>query len=99
MKEIAKKISAVLRVVFGYGIMICLFAGGLTFFGYLVALCVGGDAAQTICTFIYKSFFPVIIKASTILVLLGLVVMYLNGEMALTASADKKKREQYKNKK
>ena len=99
MKEFAKKISSVLRIVFGYGIFICVFAGGLTFFGYLVALCVGGNMAQGICDFIYKSFFPVIIKVSTILVILGLVVMYLNGEMALTASADKKKREQYKNKK
>ncbi len=99
MKELAKKISAALRIVFGYGIMICVFAGGLTFFGYLIALCMGGESAQMICTFIYKSFFPVIIKATTILVILGLLVMYLNGEMALTASADKKKREQYKNKK
>ena len=85
MKEMCKKISAVLRVVFGYGIMICLFAGGLTFFGYLAALIIGGDTAAVICTVIYKTIVPVIIKASTILVLLGLVVMYLNGEVALTA--------------
>lgn len=96
MNVIAKKISAVLRVVFGYGIMICLFAGGITFFGYIAALFAGGEMAQDICHFIYKVFFPVVIKASTILVLLGLVVMYLNGETALTASADKAKREQYK---
>ena len=85
MKEMCKKISAALRVVFGYGIMICLFAGGLTFFGYLAALIIGGDTAAVICTVIYKTIIPVIIKASTILVLLGLVVMYLNGEVALTA--------------
>ena len=48
MKEFAKKISAALRVVFGYGIMICLFAGGLTFFGYLAALCIGGEVATAI---------------------------------------------------
>ena len=75
MKELVKKISEVLRTVFGYGIMICVFAGGLTFFGYLIALLVGGESAQMICTFIYKSFFPVIIKASTVLVILGLIVM------------------------
>ena len=85
MKEMCKKISAALRVVFGYGIMICLFAGGLTFFGYLAALIIGGETAAVICTVIYKTIIPVIIKASTILVLLGLVVMYLNGEVALTA--------------
>lgn len=86
MKKICKKISSVLRVVFGYGITICLFAGGLTFFGYLAALCIGGDTAATICKVLYKTIIPYIIKASTVLVLLGLVVMYLNGEVALTAS-------------
>lgn len=98
MKELAKKISAALRAVFGYGIMVCVFAGGFTFFGYLFALCIGGETAHTICTYIYKSFFPVIIKTTTFLVILGLVVMYLNGEVALTISADKKKRRQYKTK-
>ncbi len=89
MKEIAKKISAVLRTVFGYGIMICLFAGGLTFFGYLAALFIGGETATAICVFIYKQIIPVIIYASTILVILGLIVMYLNGEVALTANKKK----------
>lgn len=84
MKEFCKKLSNVLRTIFGYGIMICLFAGGLTFFGYLAALIIGGDVAGVICTVIYKHIIPVIIYASVILVLLGLVVMYLNGEVALT---------------
>lgn len=89
MKNICKKISNVLRTIFGYGIMICLFAGGLTFFGYLAALFIGGDTATKICEVIYKTIIPYIIYTSTSLVLLGLVVMYLNGEMALTV--DKKK--------
>jgi len=89
MKEICKKISAFLRTVFGWGILICLFAGGLTFFGYLAALIIGGDTAAAICTVIYKTIIPIIIKSSTILVLLGLVVMYLNGEVALTSNAKK----------
>ncbi len=88
MKKIAKKISAILRVIFGYGIMICLFAGGLTFFGYVAALIIGGSIATAICAFIYKTIVPIIIKASTILVLLGLVTMYLNGEKALTADQE-----------
>ena len=89
MKEFCKKVASVLKVIFGYGIMVCLFAGGLTFFGYLAALIIGGDTAAVICEFIYKQIIPVIIKASTVLVLLGLVTMYLNGEKALTS--DKKK--------
>ena len=89
MKNVCKKIASVLRVIFGYGIMVCLFAGGLTFFGYVAALIIGGDTAATICEVIYKDIIPKIIKISTILVLLGLVTMYLNGEKALTSSKKK----------
>ena len=85
MKKLMKKASAFLKEIFGWGMMICLFAGGLTFFGYVVALIVGGDAAALICTFIYKKFFPVIVYISSVLVMLGLVAMYLNGEFELSA--------------
>ncbi|MBQ4259128.1 MAG: hypothetical protein IJB84_02550 [Lachnospiraceae bacterium] len=94
MKKWLKKLSEKIRIVFGYGVMICLFAGGLTFVGYLVALLVGGTVAVEICEFIYKKVIPVIVYASTVLVLLGLLAMYLNGEKALTA--DKKKASKHK---
>lgn len=84
MKKTLKKVSDVFKLIFGYGIMIVLFAGGLTFFGYLAALIIGGETATAICTWIYKSFIPVMIYASTILILFGLVTMYLAGEKALT---------------
>ena len=84
MKEFSKKLSNVLKTIFGYGIMASLFAGGLTFFGYVAALIIGGDTATAICTVIYKQIIPVIIYVSVIMVLLGLVAMYLNGEIALT---------------
>lgn len=89
MKKI-RKISDVLKVIFGYGIMICLFGGGATFFGYAAALLIGGETAAKICEFIYKQFIPVIIYASSILVLFGLVIMYMRGEIALSASKKKK---------
>ena len=84
MKEFCKKLSKILKTIFGYGIMISLFAGGLTFFGYLAAVIIGGETATLICTVIYKNIIPVIIYFSVIMVLLGLVAMYLNGEKALT---------------
>lgn len=89
IKDICRKISKVLRVIFGYGIMICLFAGGLTFFAYIAALCIGGDTAAEICRVTSKVVMPWVVRASTILVVLGLIAMYLNGETALTT--DKKK--------
>lgn len=84
MKEKLKKLTDVFKLIFGYGIMIVLFAGGLTFFGYVLALIIGGETATAICTWIYKSFIPVIIYTSTILILFGLLTMYLAGEKALT---------------
>ena len=69
--------------------MVCLFLGGLTFFGYLAALIIGGDAAVMICEVIYKKIMPIVIYATTGTVLFGLLTMYLAGEKVLTA--DKKK--------
>ena len=83
MRETLKKIADIFKLIFGYGIMIVLFAGGLTFFGYVAAIIIGGETATAICTWIYKSFIPVIIYASTILILFGLLTMYLAGEKAL----------------
>ncbi len=93
MKNTLKKISDVFKLIFGYGIMIVLFAGGLTFFGYVLALIIGGETATAICTWIYKTFIPVIIYASTVLILFGLVTMYLAGEKALTPELKNAKHE------
>ena len=93
MKETLKKISDVGKMIFGYGIMIVLFVGGLTFFGYLAAIIIGGETATAICTFIYKQIIPVIIYASTVLILFGLLCMYLAGETALTPGKHMKKHE------
>ena len=93
MKEKRKKISDVCKTIFGYGIMIVLFAGGLTFFGYVLALIIGGETATAICTWIYKSFIPVIIYASTVLILFGLITMYIAGEKALTPERKNAKHE------
>lgn len=89
IKAVCLKISNVLSWIFGIGIAVSLFAGGLTFFGFLAALIIGGDTAGVICEFIYKSIFPVIIKISTVSVLLGIFIMYLRGEVALTSEKKK----------
>ena len=93
MKATLKKISDICKLIFGYGIMIVLFAGGLTFFGYVAALVIGGDTAALICHVIYKKIIPVIVYATSCLILFGLVSMYLAGELALTPTSGNK----YKN--
>lgn len=91
MKELLKRITKVCKMIFGYSMMICLFLGGMTFFGYIVAIILGGDTAAAICTFLYKQLFPVIIYISTITVLFGILTMYLAGEKELVASKNNKK--------
>ncbi len=89
MKKICEKISSILSIIFGYGIIISLLAGGLTFFGFIAALIIGGDVATEICLFISGKIIPVIIYLSTIMVALGIVAMYLKGETALTSNKKK----------
>lgn len=57
----------------------------LPFFGYLVALIIGGDSATAICTFIGEQINSIMIYTSTIMVLFGFLTMYLAGEKALTS--------------
>ena len=91
ISEAAKKISKVTKIIFGYGIMISLFAGGLTFVGYVAALIIGGDIGAQICQVIYKDITPVIIYVATSMIVLGLISMYLAGEFALAPDKKKKK--------
>ena len=90
IEKLSKPVS-ICKVIFGYGIMVTLFTGGLTLFGYIAALIIGGDVAAAICAFIYEKIFSVIIYVSSILVLLGLLTMYLSGETALTSGKKKTK--------
>lgn len=90
MKENLKKISDVCKVIFGYGIMISLFGGGITFFGYVIALIIGGDTAASICDFMYNTIIPIAIFISTVMVLFGILAMYLAGELALTPTKREK---------
>ena len=84
MKERLNTVSVMLKRIFGYGIMITLFAGGLTFFGYLFALAVGGETGARICDVIYNVILPIIVYASNGMIMIGLIAMYCAGEKALT---------------
>ena len=90
MKIVLNIISEVLGWIFGYGMMICLFVGGLSFFAYVVALIVGGDTATEICKFIYKDLYKYLVYVTSALVLVGLLKMYISGQTALTTGKKEK---------
>ena len=81
MKKFCEKLSTILQQVFGWGVLACVMIGGLTFFGYIAALCIGGNTAAEICRFISKVLMPIVIKTSSALVLLGVAAMYLTGKL------------------
>ena len=57
----------------------------------LVALIIGGDIAASICEVIYKGIYPYLVYVTSLFVVFGLLIMYLRGETALSATKKKKK--------
>lgn len=89
-----KRASEYLNIVFGWGIYVCLFAGGLAFFGFVAAIVMGGDGGQELAVMIQKQYFPMVIRAASATIGLGLISMYLGKEQALSLASDKKEAEQ-----
>ena len=96
MNELRKKITSVLKYVYGIGIAFALFVGALALIGYIVAFAIGGETATEICVFIYNKIYSVIIYISSVSVLVGLLKMYFSGEKGLTSSSDNMKRKSKK---
>ncbi len=85
-----KKLTDILLKIFAYGILACLFAGGLSLVGYLVGLVIGGETAANLCAWIFKTYLPWVIKATSLFTGIGLVAMYMSNQKALMSSAGKK---------
>jgi len=83
-----EKISNVFLTIFSIGVLGALFAGGLSLVGYIVAICIGGETAAAICLFIFKTYFPWVIRITSLVVGCGLVGMYLTKQKALTVISE-----------
>lgn len=86
-----KIISKILLTFFSVGVLLGLFAGAVAFVCYIVALLIGGEAATSLCLFIYDTYFPVVIRICSVAVGCGLVGMYLNKMKALSFEEKEKK--------
>lgn len=83
-----KKFSDILLKIFSVGIISALFAGALALVGFIVAMFIGGETATEICVFIHKTYFPYVIRFTSVFVAFGLVGMYLSKVKALTVSGN-----------
>lgn len=83
-----KKVSNILLNIFSVGVLVCLFAGGISVLGYIVALCIGGTTAEVICAFVFTQYLPWVIKLTTIFAFAGLIAMYLTKKKALVVDVE-----------
>ena len=79
-----KKIADVLLTIFSIGIILSLFAGGISLIVYLVAMFIG-ETATALCSATFTKYLPWVIKFTSIFTLVGFVGMYFAKVKALTA--------------
>ncbi len=89
-----EKISKVLSIIWAIASIILVFLGGITVFGFLAAFIIGGGLGENIAVIIYKQIFPIIIFSTSVLIVLGWIIMEIRGEKALTAGEKKNKEAQ-----
>ncbi len=72
-----KKILAVLNKIYGILMTASFFGGVLPLIPFLVAICIGGPVAEKISTFLYNDYYPWIIIAGSIAIVIGIISMYI----------------------
>lgn len=89
-----QKFIDILNKTFGFCIYVALLAGGLAFFGFLIAIIIGGANGESLAVAINGKYFPLVIRVASIAIGVGLISMYLGNEQALSLAADKKEAEE-----
>ena len=90
------KIYNVINKIYGFLMTIAFFAGVLPIIPFIVAICIGGSAAEAICLFLYNDYYKWVILAASVAVLIGLVGMYVGKQQGLSVKSVDKKSEEKK---
>lgn len=89
-----QKLAATLNTIFGWGVLLALIAGSLSFFGFLIALIMGGSGGEAFAVFLQKQYFRIVIQATSVIIGIGLIAMYVGGQQALSLTSEKDSAEQ-----
>ena len=73
-----EKISSICFKISMTGIIVCMFAGGLTLAGYIMGIFIGGSWAEGLCIWISDSYLPVVIRLTAGFCGIGLIAMYFS---------------------
>lgn len=85
-----EKIFKILNKTYGLLLLISFFAGFLPIIPFVIAIIVGGPVAESICLFLYDSYYPWVIAFASISVVIGLVAMYLGKLQGFSIKKNKK---------
>lgn len=72
-----KKIFNVLNKIYGILMTVSFFAGFLPLIPFVIAMIIGGPAAEAISVFLQKQYYPWVIICGSIAVVAGLIAMYV----------------------
>lgn len=71
-----KKIFTVLNKIYGIMMTVSFFGGFLPLIPFIVALCIGGKAGESIAVFLKDQYYPWVIVIGCLSIVIGLVAMY-----------------------
>lgn len=90
-----EKIFKIANKIYGVLMTLSFFGGILPLIPFIVALCIGGTTGEAISVFLYEKYYPWVIIAGSIALVIGLFAMYLGkleGLSIKNVSTDKKEK-------
>lgn len=79
-----ENIYKVLQKIYGITMMIAFFGGIVPLIPYIIAVIIGGPAAEKLMLFFSTKYYPWIIALASISVIIGLIAMYVGKQQALS---------------
>ena len=79
-----EKISRICFKISAAGIIVCLVGGSMTLIGYIIGIIIGGDRAESLCTWVSDSYLPLVIKFTAVFTVIGLLGIYFSKHKELT---------------
>lgn len=73
----SKKIFKILNKIYAILMFASFFAGFLPVIPLIVALCIGGETGPAIYKFLFSDYYPWVIAAGSVAILVGLIAMYV----------------------
>lgn len=86
-----KKIYNVLNKLYGIIMTAAFFLGALPLIPFAAAFIIGGDTATAIMTFIGTYYYPYVIAAAALAIIIGWIAMYVGKKEGLSVKSFDKK--------